>query len=156
LFFSWKLFINHVTKLGGPKIWFLIIVIRGARVVWGRCSEGGRVADCSIQFFVPFFSKLTKVKKTGLFFEFTVLHSRPTTQFTLRYTNFEFGRQKSWCLHIIFGVHITKLNTLESSKNIVLHSMIFGFFNFQCLCIKGSKYVDSILNFISKIQNLYY
>ena len=52
---------------------------KGARVGRGRCGEGGRVADCSIQFFVPFFSKLTKVKKRGLFFEFTVHSSLSDT-----------------------------------------------------------------------------
>ena len=52
---------------------------KGARVGGGRCGEGGRVADCSIQFFVPFFSKLTKVKKRGLFFEFTVHSSLSDT-----------------------------------------------------------------------------
>ena len=113
------------------------------------CGEGGRVADCSIQFFVPFFSKLTKVKKRGLFFEFTV-HSSLSDTLILN-----FGAINNASVTSFFGGNITKLNTLESSINVVLHSLIFWML-FQCLCIKGSKYVDSILDFIFEIQNLYY
>ena len=110
----------------------------------------GRVADCSIQFLFLSFQNWQKLKKSGLFLEFTVHSSLSDTLI------WNFGAKNNGAITSIFGGHITKLNTLESSKNVVLHSMIFGFFNFQCLCIKGSKYVDSILNFIFEIQNLYY
>ena len=88
---------------------------KGARVGWDRCGEGGRVADCSIQFFVPFVSKLTKVKKRGLFFEFTV-HSSLSDTLILN-----FGAKITVPSHHFFGGRITKLNTLESGINVVIH-----------------------------------